>query len=50
MNVQSLRPRLTQRLPAERLFLFEYRQTVPLSFAAWRMADLPGAKPVDARA
>src|SRR5580704_5370140 len=32
-------------LPAERLCRREYRQTVPLSFAAcaaWRMADLPG--------
>ncbi len=34
-------------LPAERLCRREYRQTAPLSFAAWRMADLPRAKPPD---
>src|SRR5580658_3728962 len=50
MNVQSAATTAAQRLPAERLCRREYRQTLPLSFAAWRMADLPDAKPVDARA
>jgi hypothetical protein len=44
MNVQSAATKAAQRLPAERLFLGEYRQTVPLSFAAWRMADLPASR------
>jgi len=47
MNVQSAATTAAQRSPGGTAFLFEYRQTSPLSLTAWRMADLPDAKPLD---